>query len=750
MYTDHFALRRRPFHAQAAGTDVFVGPQTAAVMSSVKKALAVDDAVVTVSGPVGVGKTTVVRRALETVTENRIIISIGRLQLGCDEVIELLLAGLGARQLPKSTIQRFAAFRRMLHQYGERGTRVFIVVEDAMRLGPDALAELEALTAEDSGASSGASLVLMGTNGLAELLREPLLARLKQRIRLRQVLQPLGAQELRGYLKHSFRLAGGEFDEIFEDGAAETLYRYSAGVPRVCNRLLDQVLTAAAEQRLHPVPPELIEKTAAEEIGLTVEHSVDDIRAALTQAEVDKTEAEAEAVAELAPAERQDTVEVDTSAAASSARPAPQKAVEPAPEATPVAAPEPIAPPAVGKAPTEPAAAPAQADDDEIPELIQDTLPDLEVLAPELAADPAADAAPDAGAEPADPAPAAAGAADEIPPWERDPTLAELRPDLEALERAMAVAQGDGADEPAPPPVAEAEEPAPETSTFVPEITLDREIQAKIDEATEALRQTETDIPLLGEDDVEDQSLEATLAPDEKVEPLPRPVTTPDAADAGPGSGAAEPPAAEPPAAEQPAAEPPAAGPNDRAELEELASELARGTSIEDMDDKLAETLFGEEFTMMAAEAAALAGAAPSANDDAEPSAEADPPVAQEVPAPAEPVRKAPAAAAKPAPPPAKPLDDEASDRLATVRALNKGKAPNGAPATPAAGESIVMETANDAPEAPTPRPSSIEDQMNTSMTQTLKALNVRKAQASSNDDDDDGKRGFFSRFRRS
>ena len=28
--------------------------------------------------------------------------------------------------------------------------------------------------------------------------------------------------------------------------------------------------------------------------------------------------------------------------------------------------------------------------------------------------------------------------ADEIPAWDKDPTLAELRPDLEALERAMA------------------------------------------------------------------------------------------------------------------------------------------------------------------------------------------------------------------------------------------------------------------------------------------------------------------------
>ena len=54
-------------------------------------------------------------------------------------------------------------------------------------------------------------------------------------------------------------------------------------------------------------------------------------------------------------------------------------------------------------------------ENDAIPELIQDTLPDLEILAPDLAT-------------------AADVANGEVPEWERDPTLAQLRPDLDALE----------------------------------------------------------------------------------------------------------------------------------------------------------------------------------------------------------------------------------------------------------------------------------------------------------------------------
>ena len=171
MYLQHFGLKQRLFRADIDAASIFVGPQNTAAMAAVRKALATDDAAIIVSGPVGVGKTALLRRALDSIGDQRIVISIGRLHLGHDEVIELLLAGLGADQLPAGTVQRFAMFRRMLHQHAEHDKRVFILVEDAARIGIGALAELEALTAEDSGAPNGASLILMGTDSIAELLR---------------------------------------------------------------------------------------------------------------------------------------------------------------------------------------------------------------------------------------------------------------------------------------------------------------------------------------------------------------------------------------------------------------------------------------------------------------------------------------------------------------------------------------------------------------------------------------------------
>lgn len=758
-YLTHFGLKKAPFATHVVGSNVFVSPQVATVMAGLKKALASEDAIVCLSGPVGAGKTTIAKRALDGVGKNRGIVTIGRMPFGHDEVLEILLAGLGAKQLPKSTVHRFATFRRLLQQFAEQQTRVFILVEDAARIGLGALSELEALTAADAGVSNGANLILLGDDSLSELLREPKLARLKQRVRSRQNIAAQSASELQGYLKHSFRLAGREFDTIFADGSARSIAGLTDGLPRVVNNLLEAVLIAAAEQGLERIPPAMIERIALDEFGLTLEHNVSDIVAAIDKA------------------------------AAAEADPAPLPKVE----VEAIRAPEPA-----------PAPAPAavhEADDDNIPELIQDTLPDLQILAPELAA--AAHAAPETvhaprpvlkpkppAAPPPEPEPVydptenelpvlstsmrlniAARSADEatsmpaeardedgklpsdIPAWDRDPTLAELRPDLEALERAMQVAQGN---DDAPPSVeaevlAQAAAPAAAKQKeaaveIIPEITLDKQIEAKIHEATEALKKTNVDATAEIRSGSDASNDDESGANDASEPPL---LSKPAASKPAANKPVANKPVADKPVANKPAPEKAAAVTQDRRKsdrkLDKIASGLAKAKTIEDVDDFMAETLFGEEFSMLAAQVAANASLQFAAGQESEvASGETMGSAALSL------VDEAPPAAASPN------VDTSPSQRLKVLRDLNRRAPPRGAPETPEPAECIVMSGGGvDAPRGGDDvAVDSIEDQITTSMTQTLRTLSIRPEPISDADDDDDGDddesgKGFFSRFRR-
>ena len=791
MYEKHFGLERRIFRGNAAGPDVFVGPQVARIVSGVKQALAGMDAVVSVTGPVGSGKSTAVAHALSTVGGNNAVVRVGRFPLQRGEILDLLFDHMRIQQRPPRGNQKLALFRQLLFNLAANDSRMFVLVEDAPFLGPQLLAEIEVLTAADTGPSDGANIILMGDETQKDLLKEKSLARLQQRVRLRREILAFSTEELGGYLRHSFRRAGGDFDVAFSAGAAEFLHELSGGIPRVANNLVESSLEAAAEQQAKTVELSLVARIADEEFGLTGKFTTPPQIASNQPEPKHSDDATAELVALSLPEARP--------------KAAPAAPVEPEPPAQEEDIPKLIedTQPSLSVLPEPPA-------EEAVPELIQDTLPDLAVLSPELAEQAAALSELESAAEAPQPqspiptltdtparkevveeppapklesppepeppptleveeplapepppkleieeppapepppkleieeppapvvkdppvltledenaprVPQPTFAEEDKPDWDRDPTLAELRPDLEALERAMAVAHGadpdiddpneqvKAVDEPPPP----TDDPKEATLAGVPEITLDDSISRKVDAAEIERKQREEDETGVVEEEVDTETDAAAAA-----------------------------------AKQEKAA----------AELEKIAAGLAQAKTIEDVDDKMAETLFGEELSIAAAAVAQMVE-----NDE---QVAAGTPVAKGTPAGE--------AAAEPAAPNGadagqsemekefenvwgeKPsadvsiesqfdcqqggLDMSASQRLATVRALNtENQAPGGA-AKPA---------------APVAKPDSIEEQITTSMTQTLKTLNVTPPPEAMNDDDDDDddderKGGFFSRFRR-
>jgi general secretion pathway protein A len=726
MYEQHFGLKKRPFRASATGTDVFVGPHIAATMAGIKKALSANDAIVAVSGPVGSGKTTLVARALESISDNRIIIRVARMRLDSEDVLELLLDELGVQDKPRGPIQKFAFFRRRLRELEENKTRVFVAIEDSVRLGADTLAEIEALTSAEAGESEGASVVLMGDDSLHTLLGEPQLVRIQQRIRQRFTVAPLCVAELRGYLRHCFRLAGGEFERTFEANAAQLLHHLSKGIPRIANNLVESAMTAAADQDANQVASALVARIAENEYGFSAagfdltppvepptaeEEPVSEPVPELVVELVPEPVAEAIVEPVLKPVPVPEPVPEQVFAATQPAEPLPEPSIK-----------EPVIVFAEEK--TEEATA-----EIEIPELIQDTLPDLQILAPEFAAppEPVLQAAPENTIDPLpepepnpepvlevppEPKLEVESTGNDVPDWDRDPTMAELKPDLAALEQAMAFAQGDDPDPAAgdagPLPV-----PEPEIPEVIPEITLDHAISQRI------------------ESNLIDEPGEVSLPAPEKDAPAMK--------------NAPDTPVVKLPQKQNKKAD---------AELERIAVELAKAKSIEDIDDKLAETLFGEELNLIASHILANPPSAEPANDDIGAIAvnsAVNSTVNPQGTIP-EPVAEGPQVGhqssdvdfevtlAAPVKLDDSGMDLSASQRFKTVRALNADLHPS----------IREPETTLEERSPPSSAPESIEDQINTSLTQTLKALNVVPPVIDDDMDDEEAKGGFFSRFKRS
>ena len=268
MYEDHFGLSKNPFQPVAEGEAIYEGPEQAKVIADLKIALTARDSIAVLTGPVGVGKTTIVTKALEKMGSERMVARLGRTQVGSDELVDLLLAKFGIVCEATRRFECLKTFNRILSEQAASGARVFIVIEDAERLGADLLEELEALTATDDGASAGANIILMGPQKLDKLLTAPALERVRQRIRLQQALDRFTAENVEDYLRHRITAAGGDYDALFEEDTALMVRRCSGGIPRVINGLCETTLTVAAEMELTEVTPQTIYDVAVEVFGM--------------------------------------------------------------------------------------------------------------------------------------------------------------------------------------------------------------------------------------------------------------------------------------------------------------------------------------------------------------------------------------------------------------------------------------------------------------------------------------------------
>ena len=265
MYPAHYGLNRNPFIECPTGGEVFIGPQTAGLVQSMRPALARQDAIVAVGGAAGTGKTTLVTYALDTIAARKKVIRVSRTPMAKEDVLESLLIVLGVENRPVEREGRFTILRNALLQYETAGVPVLIVVEDVNASGPAMLAELSALTAEDAGQSAGARIVLMGDDTMQSVLDNPTLDELRQRLTHRHTINALSEMETRGYLLHCFRAAGGDFRKLFESGSCTLLHKLCDGNPRAINKLADAVLDTAAEQNRETIAPLFIAELAARE-----------------------------------------------------------------------------------------------------------------------------------------------------------------------------------------------------------------------------------------------------------------------------------------------------------------------------------------------------------------------------------------------------------------------------------------------------------------------------------------------------
>lgn len=221
------------------------------------------------TGDVGVGKTTLLRAALESLPrEVDVALVLNTLNLEPDDLLEVVIREFAIPGPHHSRVERLYAIADFLVESARQGRDCVLVVDEAHNLEPETLEQIRLLSNYESLGEKLLQIVLCGQSELRQILELPKLRPLRQRIALEHHLRPLAKKDAHPYLSHRLAMSGARFDDVFKPGVELLLHSAARGYPRVLNLLADRLLLAAYAKKVRPVPVEfasdLLRKLARE------------------------------------------------------------------------------------------------------------------------------------------------------------------------------------------------------------------------------------------------------------------------------------------------------------------------------------------------------------------------------------------------------------------------------------------------------------------------------------------------------
>ena len=241
MYEAYYGFRERPFSLIPDPDFLYLSRGHAMALSLLEYGLTEQTGFVVISGEVGSGKTTLVRRLLTDASDDLTVGLITNTHRSFGELLQWISLAFDLDYRGKDKVQLYQNFVDfMLDQYAA-GRRVVLIIDEGQNLEVDALEELRMLSNVNAGKDYLLQVVVVGQPELLEKLRRPELRQFVQRISVDHHLKPMELQDTIGYIRHRLEVAGGD-PAIFDELACCAVQYFSGGVPRLINILCDHSL----------------------------------------------------------------------------------------------------------------------------------------------------------------------------------------------------------------------------------------------------------------------------------------------------------------------------------------------------------------------------------------------------------------------------------------------------------------------------------------------------------------------------
>lgn len=258
FYLDFFQFDRRPFTLLPDPGFLYWSPLHRRGYSVLEYGIMTCAPITVLTGEIGAGKTTLIQYLLSELEKSITVGLISNAQGGRGELLQWVL---NALRVPfedgASYVRMFQALEDFLVGQYAKGRRVVLIFDEAQNLTVEGLEEVRMLTNINSNTDELIQLVLVGQPELRDLILDPKMTQLTQRVAASFHLERMDETTVADYIRHRLKTAGGTGEE-FTDGACKQIFEKTSGVPRLINQFCDFALLYAWTNEIRTVDEDIV------------------------------------------------------------------------------------------------------------------------------------------------------------------------------------------------------------------------------------------------------------------------------------------------------------------------------------------------------------------------------------------------------------------------------------------------------------------------------------------------------------
>ncbi len=248
MYLQHFGLKEKPFSLIPDPRFLHLSDKHKVAYSLLEYGLHEQSGLTVITGEIGSGKTTLIRHLLSQIdSENLTVGLINNTHTSFGDLTQWVALAFSLPHEEKDKVTLFRDVQDHLIEEWAKGRRAVLIVDEAQNMDKATLEELRLYTNINADGEQFLQIILVGQPELRDLLQDPDLAQIAQRVSVEYHIEPLGWQETANYIRH--RLSVAAIDDgnkkplqLFDSVAMAVIFYFSGGVPRLINTLCDYAL----------------------------------------------------------------------------------------------------------------------------------------------------------------------------------------------------------------------------------------------------------------------------------------------------------------------------------------------------------------------------------------------------------------------------------------------------------------------------------------------------------------------------